>query len=57
MQDDDTHWYLVPLEEVELFKELFSCNDDEITREGHSLLEKRRVDGPHSVTFTNPLVG
>jgi hypothetical protein len=21
MQDDDTHWYLVPLEEVELFKE------------------------------------
>lgn len=56
MQDDDFHWYLVPLEDKLIFAELFRCNYDEIPKESFELMEKRRIDGPHVLTFTNPVI-
>ena len=51
MQDNDGHWYAVPVVYKDTFNTMMECEWDEITDEGYVQLEKWRVDGPHAVSF------
>lgn len=54
MQDNDAHWYCVPVEYKDTFNEMMRIEWDEITKEGWKALDEWRVDGPHSVQFLLP---
>ena len=53
-QDDDCHWYMFTTDEKQVFDDLMYCDWDEITPDGEAWLDKRRIDGPHCLTFENP---
>ena len=55
MQDNDCHWYVVPVADKELFEDMMECEWDEITEAGFKLLEKWGVDSPASVEFMWPI--
>lgn len=51
VQDNDSHWYVIPCELLGPFNEwLEACVDGEAT----DVFEfwRKRVDGPHTVRFT-----
>lgn len=51
-QDDSCHWYLIKVEDKEEFSRL-------LEEEEYDAFEDRfcgnRIDGPHRLTFENPL--
>ena len=51
MQDNDGHWYCVPIVYRDTFNEMMNIEWDEITKEGSNALDDWRVDGPHAVEF------
>lgn len=54
IQDNDCHWYVVPVVYLDTFKALLECEWDEITKEGYEALDKWRVNAPHDVNFMWP---
>lgn len=55
MQDDDGHWYCVPVVYIDTFNAMMEGEWDEITKEGYEALDSWRVDGPHKVNFMLPV--
>ena len=53
-QDNDCHWYLVPVEHCKLFDEMMEIDWGEWTPAGEQLIESMRIDGPELLTFTDP---
>ena len=51
IQDNDCHWYVVPVVYLDTFREMMKCEWDEITEDGYAMLDEWRVDGPHAVSF------
>jgi hypothetical protein len=50
-QDDDCHWYLIPADKKEEWNEWL-----DVVQEGDSLPKyAQAVDGPHRLTFENPI--
>jgi len=52
MQDEDSHWYLVPQDREDEFNTL-SENEDE-WEAFEDEFGGCRIDGPHRLTFTDP---
>lgn len=53
VQDDDTHWYLIPADDREEFFKWVSFSDDHAGWRG-TFFDDCRIDGPHVLTFTAP---
>lgn len=51
VQDNDCHWYVIPADRVESFNDWVQCQERSLPMETE--LEPERVNGPHTVTFTD----
>lgn len=54
-QDRIGQWYLLKLDDVELFDDLIECHISEITDEGDEWLNERMIDGPSYLNFIDPV--
>ena len=52
-KDDDAHWYLITVNQCESFDEWLAAAPYWEGYEGHDFNENR-IDGYHSVTFSDP---
>lgn len=48
IQDDDSHWYLIPLYREEYFEQLIDAQDHDSLSYGFSVY---RIDGPRSIVI------
>lgn len=52
-QDDDCHWYLIPVLRLQNFEEWLAAGPYYEDYEGEEF-DSCRIDGPHRLTFTDP---
>jgi hypothetical protein len=53
-QDDDSHWFLIPLEDSQKFEKLRAKGESDDWNEFNKAFEDMRSEGPNYVSFTDP---
>ena len=53
-QDDDSHWYLIPVKDVKKFDKLVEHGEDDDWNDFNKAFSEMRCNGPHTMTFTDP---
>lgn len=54
-QDDDGHWYCVPVNDIKVFNDILELDWDELSSVDWDCLSRWRVDGPHQINFRYPV--
>ncbi len=53
-QDDDSHWYLIPVSEKERFEKLLSEGEKDDWDSFNEAFDQMRCNGPHITSFLDP---
>lgn len=55
-RDDDSHWYMIPIENRELFSTMLDVAENDFHEAFNSMFDRYRLGGgPESLSFEHPL--